>query len=272
MKPEYKLFRSLLSALICLLLVALPALAREFPGRAKYPGVPTIESEALYRDFKAGKVVIVDVRSTIEFELIHPVGAIHIPSSERDFEEKARALAAGHPDKKIAFYCNGYTCMRSYEATDRASRAGIGHVFAYDAGTPEWAERYPADTELLGRPITDPDRQLISEKEFTARVVDFNTFQAMAAAGGAMVIDVRGHEQRSRPLPGFESALPVPLDDFIANFVKRKANQNKKLLIFDQVGRQVRWLDYYMKNHGYQNYFFLKGGATAVLGEQQYIR
>lgn len=41
-------------------------------------------------------------------------------------------------------------------------------------------------------------------------------------------------------------------------------------MIFDQVGKQVRWLMYYLVNSGYTNYFFLDGGATAILKEQEY--
>lgn len=46
--------------------------------------------------------------------------------------------------------------------------------------------------------------------------------------------------------------------------------QDKDLLIFDQVGKQVQWLEYYLMEYGYKNYWFLKDGATKVLGEQKY--
>ena len=59
-------------------------------------------------------------------------------------------------------------------------------------------------------------------------------------------------------------------DKLIPNFVKAKANQDKKLLIFDQVGKQVIWLEYYLIENGYKDYVFLKGGATSVLGSQNY--
>ena len=60
------------------------------------------------------------------------------------------------------------------------------------------------------------------------------------------------------------------MDKFIPNFVQKKVNQDKHLFIFDQVGKQVRWLEYYLVENGYQNYTFLKGGATSVLKVQKY--
>ena len=46
--------------------------------------------------------------------------------------------------------------------------------------------------------------------------------------------------------------------------------KDKQLVIFDQVGKQVLWLMYYLEDKGYKNYYFLKGGATSVLKEQKY--
>ncbi|PLX50271.1 MAG: sulfurtransferase [Desulfobulbaceae bacterium] len=257
---------------LLLLLTALPLYAAEFPGRDKYPGAQTISSEELHQLFKAGEAVLVDVRSTMEYSVIHPVGALHIDLSSVRFENEAQELAAKHPGKKLAFYCNGVTCMKSYEAYTRASEAGIINTLAYDAGTPDWAIKFPADTLLLGQPITDPNKQLISRDAFAARNISFDEFKQAAADAGSMVIDIRDHVQRSHNLPEVGGVRHIPLDNFIPNFVERKVNQDKKLLIFDQVGRQTRWLQYYLEASGYRNYAFLKGGAVAVLGTQEYQR
>ena len=40
--------------------------------------------------------------------------------------------------------------------------------------------------------------------------------------------------------------------------------------IFDQVGKQVQALEYDLREAGYKNYWFLKKGATSVLGKQVY--
>ena len=71
-------------------------------------------------------------------------------------------------------------------------------------------------------------------------------------------------------MPGFENALPIPLDKLVKNVIKKGNLKNKQLLIFDQVGKQVRWLMYHLVDQGYDDFYFLEGGATSVLKVQEY--
>ncbi|MBW2021024.1 MAG: rhodanese-like domain-containing protein [Deltaproteobacteria bacterium] len=245
-------------------------MALKFPYRSQYPNVPPISTEELASKYDAGKVVIIDVRSKIEYNVIHPMGAIHLPVSKMTFVRDLGELIAQHPGKTFAFYCNGVTCLKSYEATKKAIKAGYQNCYVYDAGIPDWAIHYPEKTLLLGKPISNPEKQLIPKSEFKKKCLSFEDFKAKATGPNTMVIDVRDHIQSSGKLPGLEDARSIPLDVFIPNFVERKAHQDKTLLIFDQVGKQVRWLEYYLVENGYNNYFFLKGGATAVIKKQIY--
>lgn len=245
------------------------AMASDFPGRDKFPGVPYIESADLYTAYKAGDAIIIDVRSTIEYDVIHPMNSLHIPISKMDFEKMVTTVREENPGKKLAFYCNGTTCLKSYHATQRAKEAGIDNVFAYDGGIPEWVTLYPGDTLLLGEVVSDPEKQIIPESEFKKKVMAYEDFKAASAKGG-IIVDVRDIIQRTEDLPGLGNTLKIPLDNFIPNFVEKKKNQDKPLYIFDQVGKQVQWLEYYLVKNGYQSYTFLKGGATSVLKDQQY--
>jgi len=92
----------------------------------------------------------------------------------------------------------------------------------------------------------------------------------MSAQGDALVIDVRDRIQDSGELPGVAKATRIPLDRLIPNLVKKRQHQDKTLFIFDQVGKQVRWLQYYLVENGYKKFYFLRGGATAVLNQQSY--
>jgi rhodanese-related sulfurtransferase len=222
------------------------------------------------KEYEAGNAIIVDVRSKIEYNVIHPIGAVHIPISNMKFAKNVASLAKQNAGKKIVFYCNGITCLKSYKATKKAMGAGIQNVYAYDAGVPEWASLFPEKTLLLGKEVVDPEKQIIPKAEFKKKCLPFEDFKTKASANGGMVIDVRDHIQRSQKLPGLKKAKAIPLDNFIPNFVEKKANQDKHLYIFDQVGKQVRWLEYYLVDNGYQNFTFLKGGATAVLKTQKY--
>ena len=254
----------------CFFLIGTTVSAAEFPFREKYPEVTPISTEDLYKGHADGSVIIVDVRSKIEYDVIHTDGAAHIPISNKAFVKNVKELIAKHPDKKIAFYCNGITCKKSYMATQKAMKAGCKNVFAYDGGIPMWAEAFPEKTQLLGKPVVDPKKQLIPKAEFKKKNIPFEDFKAKAAANGGIIVDVRDAMQRTKPLPGLEKAKKIPLDKFIPNFVEKKINQDKELFIFDQVGKQVRWLEYYLAENGYKNYTFLKGGATSVLKKQVY--
>lgn len=41
--------------------------------------------------------------------------------------------------------------------------------------------------------------------------------------------------------------------------------RNKKLLIYDAVGKQVRWLQYLLEKNNVTGYYFMKGGIKSYL-------
>jgi len=150
------------------------------------------------------------------------------------------------------------------------TEAGYKNTFAYDAGIPEWSKLHPSETIVMGKVLKDPGKQLISDSDFKKRLINFETFKTKAAKENTIVVDVRDFIQNSGKLPGIENVKAIPLDKFIPNFVSKKMEHNKTLLIFDQVGKQVKWLMYYLQNYGYKDYFFLDKGATGVLKTQEY--
>lgn len=261
------------SILVLLLLISVGssfAASGKFPYRSKYAHVPTIETKELFEALVADEVVIVDVRSPLEFEVIHVDVAAYIAVSGDGFEEKLGELVAKNPDKKFAFYCNGTTCLKAYKAAERALAAGYSNSYAYDAGIPDWAIIHPERTTLLGEKVIDPEKQLIKKSKFDSKCMAWNSFKAIGKMPQAIVVDVRDEYQKAGKLPGLEGALDIPLAQFITEIVSNQKYQDKTLLIFDQVGKQVRWLQYYLKANGYTEFIFLKGGATGVLKEQGY--
>jgi rhodanese-related sulfurtransferase len=250
--------------------VATVCLAEDFPYRKDFPDIPVIELSDLKAGYDDGSIIMLDVRSDIEYETIHAKKAKHISLATQNFMPDLKALEAANPGKKIAAYCNGITCLKSYHAAQKAKQAGLTNVYAFDAGIPAFAKAYPADTILLGKELVDPEKQLISKSEFQKSCVDFETFKKAATEPNAVVIDTRDPLQRTEMLPGFEKALPIPLDKLIGNVISKGNMKDKKLLVFDQVGKQVDWLQYYLKEYGYTDYLFLDGGATSVLKEQKF--
>lgn len=262
--------KALFIFLVSLFTITSSAVAADFPYREKYPKIPYISTEDLAAKDAKGELVVVDVRSAIEYNVIHTSTAVLIPVSRKTFSEDIRKLMADNPGKEIAFYCNGVKCLKSYEAAEKAiDELKCDKCYAYDAGIPEWAQVHPEMTILLGKKLDDPSK-LIPEAEFKSRCIPIDQFKAKASEPGSLVIDVRDFVQASAKIPGLESARTIPLDQFIPNFLEKSAEKDKNLLIFDQVGKQTEWVIYYLKQYGYQNYSFLDGGATAVLGEQKY--
>ncbi len=265
-----KSLRLILTLVLCGFFSIGEALAEKFPYRPKYPTVQFISTEDLATKYETGEILVVDVRSKIEYDVVHMIGAVHINLAKITFVQEFGEFAKKHPGKEFAFYCNGITCLKSYEAAERAMEAGYKNCFAYDGGIPEWANRYPKKTLLLGKPISDPKKQLIPESEFEKRCITFEEFKEKANEAKALVIDVRDSIQDIGKLPGLSGVRQIPVDKFIANFVQKKMDLDKTLLIFDIVGKQVEWIQYYLVEYGYQKYFFLKGGATSVLKDQKY--
>lgn len=265
--------RCLLLVLVCfaVLLTAGLCPAEEFPLRKSYPDVPALELKAVKAGYDDGSMILVDARSKMEFDTIHPEKAVHIDLSNKSFMANLQALGQQNPGKKLVLYDNGITCLKCYIGTQDALEEGVQEVYAFDAGIPAWAEAYPKDTILMGKVIDDPARQLIPFDEFKKLCLDFEQFkQKISAAKNAAVIDARDPMQRTRKLPGYEDAMPIPLDKLIRNVIDKGNLKDRQLFIFDQVGRQARWLMYYLNAQGYKDYYFLDGGATSVLKEQEY--
>ncbi len=54
------------------------------------------------------------------------------------------------------------------------------------------------------------------------------------------------------------------------NVLGNKRYRTQTLLIFDQVGKQIRWLMYHLEVAGIKEYYFLDQGANGVIGIQAY--
>lgn len=230
-----------------------------FPGRSLYREIPIIEMEDLHRRYD--EVLIVDVRSHYEYETLHIKGALNHPVADIDFIKKIEALRAGDP-KPIMFYCNGRTCMKSYQAAKRARHAGIDEVYAYDAGIMEWTRAFPDKSVLLGRTPVNP-ASLISDEQLKARLLAPEDFAKQVKQSNTIVLDIRDAFQRAS-FPMFASKREsVALDNKeLKVHVDRAKSENKTLLIYDEVGKQIRWLQYFLEHEGVNTYYFMEGGAN----------
>jgi rhodanese-related sulfurtransferase len=233
----------------------------EFPGRSTYPEVPVISLQDLQARLK--DVVVVDVRSSYEYQTLHIKGAVNIPLSGESFIDEMRQLQ-GKSTKDIVVYCNGKTCMKSYKAARKCANAGINGIVAYDAGIMDWARAYPKQAVLLGESLNDPAR-LISKERFKKHLLNPDEFGEKMASSSAIVLDVRDRFQRDAlaVFPGRERRVYLDQTKKLDRYID-KANKGKRtLLVYDAAGKQVRWLQYYLENKNVRSYYFMEGGARA---------
>jgi rhodanese-related sulfurtransferase len=244
-----------------LVLAGVLAVAAEegYPLRAKYPKVEYVTTEALNRDYQ--KTIIVDVRSKIEYDVIHINKAVHLPVATAMFTKDLEKIRDKNGQDPMAFYCNGHTCEKSYEAVDAAMKAGFRNIFVYDAGIYDWVKAHPDKGTLMGKSPVPLDK-LISHEMLAKRKINYAAFKKRTVNAAAIVVDIREPFQRHM-IPQLNNIRNIPTDRFTA-LLKQGEFKDKELLIMDAVGKQVQWIQYYLEMNGYTNYYFLgKGVAEA---------
>ena len=248
-------------ALASLLLVSTAFADDEFPGRIKYKKIPYIELEDLYN--KINDVVVVDTRSRLEFETLRIKTAVNIPVAAESFEDEIVKLRAT-TDKPIVFYCNGHTCMKSYISAQKAMAVNVNDVHAFDAGIFEWTKAYPNEAILLGNSPVNL-AHLIPKSTFKKRLLSPDDFSDRATIDRQkyMIIDVRDKFQRAGVgfYPGIEYWASLDQRKKLDRYIKKALKQNRTLLIYDEVGKQVRWLQYALEKAGAKKYYFMEKGA-----------
>ena len=106
-----------------------------------------------------------------------------------------------------------------------------------------------------------PRNKIIPKSEHQEHLMSLEEFQAQAAKDDVVVIDVRDPFQRANvPGPNIAGTINAPIDNLV-KLIKSKKYQDKELLLYDAVGKQITWVHYYLKYYGYTRYQFLKGGV-----------
>lgn len=246
----------------------------EFPGRKLYAHVPYITIEQLHDEYD--NTVIVDARSPFEYETLRIASAVNIPLSLDNikYKEKLLLLVEANPGKKIIFYCDSHTCMKSYKATYKAMViAKLDNVYAFDAGIFDWTKAYPDKAVLLGQTPVDTSK-LIPKSKLNERMLPAAEF-IEKADDNTIILDVRSRNQREGfyVFSRFEESISMEDKVSLKKYIEQAKAENKALFIYDAVGKQVRWLQYYLEQQNAGPYYFMKGGALAFfdIPENQFI-
>lgn len=232
----------------------------KFPERDKFPNVKYIELQQLYE--KKDNVLIVDTRSKYEYNTLHIRNAVNVPVSALDFSSKIRDLYNQHK-KTIVFYCNGHSCVKSYNAVLKAKMyAKVDDTVAFDAGIFDWVTKYPEESVLLEQAPAKKE-QLISKEQFSKHLLKPKAF-LKRSNDECIILDIRDSSQRTDHIfAGYEKS--VSLDDTLSldQYIDQSLRTKKPLCVYDAVGGQVRWLQYYLERKKLKEYYFLDGGAKA---------
>ena len=236
---------------------------KEFPGRDLYPEVPYIELQDFYQKLKRKEVVVVDVRSSLEFDTLRVKDAVNIPLASKTFVADMRKLRMSD-DRPIIVYCNGKTCMKSNKAARTGDIEKIKDVVSYDAGIMDIANSFPKDALLLGKTLDNP-KQLISKSDFKKHLISPDKFGERIANTSDIVLDVRDRFQREgiSIFVGREYRVSFDNKRRLNRYIDKAIKEKKALLVYDAAGKQVRWLQYYLEDKGLKSYYFMQGGINA---------
>ena len=245
----------------------------DFPGRGEFPKIATYEKVDLFKRFH--DVIIVDTRSKYEYETLRIKGALNIPVNSKAFIKDVKNLRE-RSLKAIVFYCNGRSCYKSYKASKAANRAGIKNTYAYDAGMFEWAKAYPEKSALFGNSPLNPDK-IIPSKKYKKHTISPATFgqHAFNENNNGLILDIRDSQQRAASIGlfmGKERWASIENPNKITDFIKQAQAKKQPIYIYDEVGKQVRWLQYALENQNVKNYYFMEKGARGYLEAMIYKR
>ncbi len=234
----------------------------DYPGRALYPDVHYLTTDEFHQAYE--QAIIVDARSNLEYQTIRIPKAIRHGVYDADFAKQIKKLRSDHSDKKIIFYCNGHTCMKSYKAAKKAMQAGVDNVYAYDSGIFEWSEAYPDLSVLVGNTPVDVKQLREHKKRLKQHELSVQEFVSRVNEDDNIVLDVRSNKERFLSSPLFllkDKSLSLKDPEKMKQKLRRLMAKDKPFLFYDNAGRTIVWLAYYLDDLGIENYSFMKGGA-----------
>ncbi len=254
---------SLLIATGCIasLLLPLSAGANHYPLREVYKDIGIIQLADLARDFSM--YTLIDVRTPLEYEVMHIKGAHNIEYPSTKFGKEIKALF-NQEKKPMVFYAGGAQCMEPYLATQTAHEVfGINRTYTFDGGIIEWLPAQAPMTMVDGRLPADP-ASIITDANYRDHMLAPMEFERKIATD-ATLLDVRTYHEREGVGLFFGHEQWVPMDRYtkLLQVLKTAKQDGKALLIFDDHGHRTRMLQYTLRKLEIKDFYFMEGGAKA---------
>ncbi len=200
--------------------------------------ITTKELKALI-DSRSKDFILIDARNHIEYRDSHIIGSLSIPAAKITtvLPEKV-----SEKDRRLIFYCNGPKCSKSRKAAKFASSINYTNLWVYNGGIPAWKKaRYLVKGEAFPK-INVP---LISAKQLSVE------------KDKLFLIDVRDRDEHLlNSIP--DTDLNAPLDSIEAKL--DEIPKDKKVVLYDRVGKQTLLGGRLLWRHGFRNVFRLDGG------------
>ncbi len=239
----------------------LPKKKLSFPNRPRFPKLPYIGT----KEFEAllSRAIIIDARNHIEYEVIHIKGAINLPVGKMK-KKDLKKIRGPRGSAPIVFYCNGTTCQKSYKAGEKARIWGWKNFFVYDSGVFHWTQAHPETVLFFGKPMDKKTLEKIANRKELEHVsLSPQGFAKKVFSNqGYKIYDLRDRKERAEFPLRLPRVAKLNMDRFVQALKKNRIRKNK-LLIFDTSGKQVKWLQFYLEQHGVKDYWLLKGGVLA---------
>lgn len=195
------------------------AVAAEKKGKDSFKTVSSEELKSLI-DRKTPGLVVVDARSTEEYQEVHISSAISIPLSKL---EKDATLLPTPKDAMLVFYCNGVKCGKSGKSAKIAIDNGYHDVSVYAEGMPVWEEKGYA---IYAGPDYDKTVKTSMIKPAVVKALLDN------APATLTVVDVRDAKEFSEGhVPG---SINIPVETFAAG--SGVLDKGKQIIVYCNSG------------------------------------
>ncbi len=105
-----------------------------------------IDAETMQALVESGGAVLLDARTTADYDFEHIPNAVSLPISEFEalYPSVKPLLEEG---KTIIVYCEGHNCTDSTMLTVRLFKEGFQDIFVYKGGMEEWLQQgYPIES------------------------------------------------------------------------------------------------------------------------------
>jgi rhodanese-related sulfurtransferase len=207
---------------VSLVLVALSISVLCLAAEKTKDGFMILTSEQLkvMLENKNAGLMLIDARTTVEYQEAHILNAVSIPLTV--FEKDIAALTAPK-NTRLVFYCNGIKCGKSGKAALIARSMGYTDISIFADGMPVWEEKgFP----LYTGPEYDKTVQTSMIKPAVVKVL------LDRAPSTVTVVDVRDSKEFSEGhVPG---AINIPVEIFAAG--SGVLDKGKQIIVYCNSG------------------------------------